>query len=117
MRDRRPTVDEDASGDTTEALRAQLQNATEWIRHLLGLLVQACGFFIAADALLVGYGITQKKAVFLFFGCLSVAGIGMTAWITNRAMMPANFVALLVLLLAQIAFFVLGLALWDYPFL
>src|SRR5690349_10657296 len=50
-----PTVSE--MENPTEAQRLQLQQTVEWIRHLLGYFVQAAGFFIAADALLLGYGI------------------------------------------------------------
>jgi hypothetical protein len=94
MEDRRSTTDGSSSGDSDEALRTQLQYTTEWIRHLLGLLVQACGFFIAADALLTGYGIVQRKAVFLLLGSLSIVGVGVISWLLHRTMIPANSVAL-----------------------
>jgi hypothetical protein len=77
-----------------EVLRLQLQQTIDWMRQLVGFLVQASGFFLAADALLLGYGITQKKAVFLLLAGFSVAGILVTGWLFARASIPANYVAI-----------------------
>jgi len=78
----------------TEAQRLQLQQTVEWIRHLLGYFVQAAGFFIAADALLLGYGIGQKKAVFLLFACFSVIGMAVALWLFIDITIPASCVAI-----------------------
>jgi hypothetical protein len=46
-------------------MEAQLQQAIDTFRFQMGLLVQVWGFLIAADAILVGYSVTQKKGVLL----------------------------------------------------
>jgi hypothetical protein len=53
---------EDAEAASNEALRLQMEQALELVRHMLGIIVQAVGFFVAADALLIGYGVSQKKS-------------------------------------------------------
>jgi hypothetical protein len=43
----------------------QLQQAVDTFRFQMGLLVQFWGFLIAADAVLVGYALSQRQAVLL----------------------------------------------------
>jgi hypothetical protein len=49
-----------------EALRAQMQHGYEALRSLAALAIQMCGFLIAADSVLLGYGLSQRHAGFLF---------------------------------------------------
>src|SRR5689334_16371754 len=51
--------------DDLGPLQLQLQQAVETFRFQMGLLVQVWGFLIAADAILVGYSLSQRKAVLL----------------------------------------------------
>jgi hypothetical protein len=55
-----------------DALRVQMQQAIETFRHMTTLFVQSSGFLIAADGLLFGYGLAQKKAVPLLIASLTV---------------------------------------------
>jgi hypothetical protein len=77
-----------------EALRLQLEQAMELARQLMGNMVQAAGFFIAADTLLLGYGLSQKKAGALLFASLTVLGIFVSLWRGLSAIVPVAYVAL-----------------------
>ena len=65
----------DAEEARNEALRLQMEQAMELVRQMQGNIVQAAGFFIAADTLLLGYGVSQKKAGALLLACFTVLGI------------------------------------------
>lgn len=47
------------------SLHLELQQAIETFRFQTGLLTQVCGFLVAVDSLLVGYGLTQNKSILL----------------------------------------------------
>jgi hypothetical protein len=84
----------DAEAASNEALRLQMQQAMELARQLLGSIVQITGFFITADILLLGYGVSQKKSGPLLFACLTVLGIFVSLWRGLSSIAPAAYVAL-----------------------
>lgn len=49
----------------SEIIRAQLQHSYEGLRSLSALGIQMCGFIVAADTLLLGYGLSQRQGAFL----------------------------------------------------
>lgn len=53
--------DQDDSGP----FQLQLQQAVETFRFQMGLLVQVWGFLITADAILIGYSLSQRKSVLI----------------------------------------------------
>jgi len=48
-----------------ETIRAQMQHGYEALRSLAALAIQMCGFLIAANAVLLGYGLSQRHGGFL----------------------------------------------------
>jgi hypothetical protein len=58
------TVSEDNEKEI-DAVRAQMQHSYEALRSLATLAIQMFGFIIAADSLLLGYGLSQRQAGFL----------------------------------------------------
>jgi hypothetical protein len=93
MENSEPSANEPQSA-SNDVLRLELQQAIELIRHLISLFVQAAGFFIAADALLLGYGIGQRRALYLLFACLSVVGMAVTLWLLLGASVTPSYVAI-----------------------
>jgi hypothetical protein len=87
---------EGAEVASNEALRLQMEQALELVRHLLGIIAQAIGFFIAADALLFGYGVSQKKSGVLLIASLTVVGIIASVALGLNALGPAVYVAVYV---------------------
>jgi hypothetical protein len=59
------TVVEDGSQEDVDTTRAQLQYSYEALRALAAIGIQVGGFLVTADALLLGYGLSQKHAGFL----------------------------------------------------
>jgi hypothetical protein len=89
-------VMEDAEAATDEALRLQMEQAMELVRQMLGNIVQAIGFFIAADALLFGYGVSQKKSGVLLIASFTVVGIFVSVGFGLSSVGPAVYAALYV---------------------
>jgi hypothetical protein len=58
-------------------LHLQLQQSLETFRYAYNLLTQFAGFLIAADALLIGYGLSQRISSVFLFGALIPAAIGL----------------------------------------
>ncbi len=86
----------DVESASNEALRLQMEQALELTRQLLGSMVQTVGFFVAADALLLGYAVSQRKSGVLLFACLTVLGIFVSLWRGLNSIAPAAYVALYV---------------------
>jgi len=84
----------DPEAASNEALRLQMEQAMELARQLLGGLVQVSGFFITADIVLLGYGISQKKSGPLLFACLTVLGIFLSLWRGFVFIVPSAYVAM-----------------------
>jgi len=65
--------DQEASAPDRDALRIELQEALGSVRHWQMVGVQAAGFILTADIVLIGYGFTQKHAgMFLLASTLPV---------------------------------------------
>jgi GNAT superfamily N-acetyltransferase len=77
-----------------EALRIQLQQALEMIRSGMTLTTQSLGFFITADALLIAYGLSQRKAGIILMAALTVVGMFVVLWRGAWLMFPAAYVAM-----------------------
>jgi len=77
-----------------EALRIQLQQAIELIRSYMTLSVQSLGFFITADALLIAYGLSQRKSGIILMAALAVIGMLAIIWRGAEIMIPATYVAM-----------------------
>src|SRR5262249_3947207 len=54
--------DQEASAPDRDALRIELQEALGSVRHWQMVGVQAAGFIVAANVVLIGYGFAQKQA-------------------------------------------------------
>jgi hypothetical protein len=78
-----------------DALRVQMQQAIETGRHLATLFVQSAGFLIAADGLLFGYGLAQRKAVPLLIASLAPLGIAVVLILILSHGLPVGYVALM----------------------
>jgi hypothetical protein len=76
-----------------DALRVQMQQAIETFRHQSTLFVQSAGFLIAADALLFGYGVAQKKAVPLLIASLTPLAIFIVLMLVLSHGLPVAYVA------------------------
>jgi hypothetical protein len=87
---------EDAGAASNEALRLQMEQAMELVRHMLGIIVQAVGFFITANVLLIGYGVSQKKSGVLLLASFTVLGIIVSVVICLNSIGPAVYVAMYV---------------------
>ena len=87
-------VMEDAEAASNEALRFQMEQAMELVRQMLGISVQAVGFFVAANALLIGYGVSQKKSGVLLLASLTTIGIIVSVVICLNSIGPAVYVTL-----------------------
>ena len=69
--------DQEASAPDRDALRIELQEALGSVRHWQMVGVQAAGFILAANIVLIGYGFTQKHAgMFLLASTLPVILLG-----------------------------------------
>jgi hypothetical protein len=65
--------DQEASSPDRDALCVELQEALGSVRHWQMVGVQAAGFIVAANIVLIGYGFTQKDAgMFLLASTLPV---------------------------------------------
>jgi len=65
--------DQEVSTPDRDALRVELQEALGSVRHWQMLSVQAAGFIVAANVVLIGYGFSQKEAgMFLLASTLPV---------------------------------------------
>jgi hypothetical protein len=84
----------DVEPASNEALRLQMQQAMELARQLMGSIVQSAGFFITADILLLGYGVSQRKSGPLLFACFTVLGIFVSLWRGLSSLAPVAYVAL-----------------------
>jgi hypothetical protein len=76
------------------ALQTQLQQAVETLRFQTGLLVQVWGFLIAADAVLVGYALSQKQAFLLLVASATPPLMLFAAWRTVSYELPIAYVAI-----------------------
>ena len=76
-----------------DALRVQMQQAIETFRHLTTLFVQSAGFLIAADGLLFGYGLAQRKAVPLLMASLAPLAIIVVLMLVLSQGLPVGYVA------------------------
>jgi len=76
-----------------DALRVQMQQAIETFRHLTTLFVQSAGFLVAADGLLFGYGLAQRKAVPLLMASLAPLGIIVVLMLLLSQGLPVGYVA------------------------
>jgi ribosomal protein S18 acetylase RimI-like enzyme len=82
-----------ASADP-EALRIQLQQSIEMIRSGMTLTTQSLGFFITADALLIAYGLSQRRAGIILMATFTVIGMFVALWRGAWIMIPAAYVAI-----------------------
>ena len=64
------------------------------IRSYMTLTTQSLGFFIAADALLIAYGLSQRKASIILMAALTVIGMSVALWRGAESMLPAACVAM-----------------------
>lgn len=64
-----------------DALRLQLQQAIEFLRHSQTLIVQAFGFFVTADVLLLTYGFSQRSASGLLAASLMPLAMLVATWL------------------------------------
>jgi hypothetical protein len=58
------------------------------------LTTQSLGFFITADALLIAYGLSQRKAGIILMAALTVVGMFVALWRGAWIMFPAVYVAM-----------------------
>ncbi len=72
----------------------QLQQAYDMIRFIGGVFIQATGVLIAADSVLLGYGLSQRQAVFLLIACAVPVLMLLVQAIAVANLLPIVFVAL-----------------------
>ncbi len=77
--------------DYREVLREQWGHAVETSRYIMGLAVQSFGFLIAADALLMGYGLTRDEPKVLWVAAFLPLFMAAVAFLTRNAL--GRFVA------------------------
>jgi hypothetical protein len=77
-----------------ESVRLQLQEALVTFRLQTSMMVQAFGFLVAADALLLGYGFSQKEAgILLIAGFMPLALLFVYIEVARHAV-PVAYVAI-----------------------
>src|SRR5262245_60468471 len=77
-----------------DAVRMQWQQALEFIRHQSTIVVQAFGFVITADVLLIAYGISQRSAgAFALSSLMPLAAVA-ALWLTLDVIVPCIFVVI-----------------------
>ena len=77
--------------DYRDLLRDQWSQSVETSRYIMGLAVQSFGFLIAADALLVGYGLTQDQPEVLWVAAFMPVFMVVTTFLTTIVL--SRFVA------------------------
>lgn len=75
------------------ARQSQLQQAVETLRFQTGLLTQFFGFLIAVDALLVGYALAQRQAVFYLLAISAPLVALAASWVALNYAVPIVYVA------------------------
>jgi hypothetical protein len=93
-----------------EVARLHLNRCTELYQFYTTLLFQGVGFLVAADVVLLGYGLTQRKSVLLL-----IATLMPLTMLVLRVEIGKNTLAA-VAIAVQLAVFILGWAL-GLPFL
>lgn len=76
-----------------ETIRAQMQHSYEALRSGITLAVQICGFLIAADAVLLGYGLSQRLAGVLLAASAMPTLMALIAWLTIAHGTPLVYIA------------------------
>ncbi|MEQ0564230.1 hypothetical protein ABJI51_34560 [Amycolatopsis sp. NEAU-NG30] len=77
-----------------DAVAAQLQHSYEALRALATLAIQMCGFIIAADTLLLAYGLSQRQAGFLLIASAMPQLIALLSALVIAHGFPMVYVAL-----------------------
>lgn len=77
-----------------ETIRAQMQHGYEALRSLAALAIQTCGFLIAANSVLLGYGLSQRHAGFLLVASVFPLLVMLLAAIIVMHGFPMVYVAL-----------------------
>lgn len=78
----------------SDALRIQWQQALEFLRQQNTIAVQAFGFLITADILLVAYGMSQRIAsAFALASLMPLASVAVV-WLVLDVAIPCTFVVL-----------------------
>lgn len=84
----------EADPGSHDVLQLEMQQALELARQVMGFAVQAAGFFIAADTLLLAYGLSQRRAGFLLLAGFAVVGVVVTLWRGLEGLAPIVYVAI-----------------------
>lgn len=76
-----------------EALNRDLATSIETVRYLVGLLVQTWAILVAANALIVGYGLAEQLAGAFFVGAGIAAVTALATWLIFTSFTALSFVA------------------------
>ncbi|MFE9694460.1 hypothetical protein [Micromonospora sp. NPDC005806] len=77
-----------------DVIGLQLQQSYESIRFVFGLAVQGVGILVAADSVLLGYGLAQRQAEFLLAAAIMPILIVLVGRVTITNAVPLAYVAL-----------------------
>jgi len=86
-------MENEESGDV-DTMRLQLQQAIEGLRQQQTHVVQASGFFITADVLLLTYGFSQRNASGLLAASLTPVAMLVATWLILTTGLPYAYVAI-----------------------